>query len=172
MFWTKQTGLRQIRLHWDQQQMTEYIVLLLLFSDFWELTVNKLTRALLRLTKVPVCSLHLSHTVNLKPFQPVLLCKMVFFLFLIVVPASGYTDTNNEQEKTCRHAVCRCDIELVRCMQHYKDIYNTDNLGFTSSCAFPSKFYFTLIWFNHLKALLLHKRLSWRWNCNFEIARV
>ncbi|XP_078352601.1 uncharacterized protein LOC144637412 [Oculina patagonica] len=43
-------------------------------------------------------------------------------------PLSAYTDTSNEDEKKCRHAVCLCDMEMVRCMKHYKNVINTDNI--------------------------------------------
>ncbi|XP_078352609.1 uncharacterized protein LOC144637420 [Oculina patagonica] len=56
-------------------------------------------------------------------------------------PLSAYTDTSNEDEKKCRHAGCLCDMEMVRCMKHYKDSFNSDNVGWESikqrSCAIP-----------------------------------
>ena len=32
-------------------------------------------------------------------------------------------------EKKCRHAVCLCDMEMVRCMGHYKSVIDTDNIS-------------------------------------------
>ena len=34
-----------------------------------------------------------------------------------------------EPEKRCRHAVCLCDMEMVRCMGHYKSVIDTDNIS-------------------------------------------
>ena len=35
---------------------------------------------------------------------------------------------SHEEEKRCRHAVCLCDLEMVRCMGHYKSEIDTDNI--------------------------------------------
>ncbi|XP_078352608.1 uncharacterized protein LOC144637418 isoform X2 [Oculina patagonica] len=56
-------------------------------------------------------------------------------------PVSEYR-TRKVAEKKCRHAVCLCDMEMVRCMKHYKDSFNSDNIGWESlkqrSCAIPA----------------------------------
>ena len=43
------------------------------------------------------------------------------------VPMSEY-DAGHLAEKRCRHAVCLCDMEMVRCMGHYKSVVDTDNI--------------------------------------------
>ena len=57
-------------------------------------------------------------------------------------PLSAYTDTTNENEKKCRRANCLCDLELVRCMRHYREEFDTDNVGWVTvhqrSCALPA----------------------------------
>ena len=65
----------------------------------------------------------------LNPFKLVkILSKIYVHLLIILAPVSEYIDTSNEDEKKCRHANCLCDMEMVRCMKHYKDEINTDNI--------------------------------------------
>jgi len=37
------------------------------------------------------------------------------------------------EANTCRHAVCICDMEMVRCMKHYKDAFSSNNIGWVTS---------------------------------------
>ena len=52
----------------------------------------------------------------------------MYLIFVNVAPVGEYT-TTNIAEKKCRHAVCLCDLEMVRCMGHYKSEINTDNIS-------------------------------------------
>ena len=54
-------------------------------------------------------------------------CRLVF-----VAPVSEYRSSDVEANK-CRHAVCICDMEMVRCMKHYKDTFSSDNVGWVTS---------------------------------------
>ena len=45
---------------------------------------------------------------------------------------SEYRSRDAEANK-CRHAVCICDMEMVRCMKHYKDTFSSDNVGWVTS---------------------------------------
>ncbi|XP_078364327.1 uncharacterized protein LOC144648728 [Oculina patagonica] len=45
-------------------------------------------------------------------------------------PLSQYTDTSNLAEKKCRRAVCQCDMEMVRCMKHYKSEINNKHISY------------------------------------------
>lgn len=47
---------------------------------------------------------------------------------MLVAAVSGYP-TGDAEEKKCAHAVCICDMEMFRCMKHYK---NELNVGRTS----------------------------------------
>ena len=55
----------------------------------------------------------------------------LYELCLIIVnaaPVSEYRASHME-ERRCRHAVCLCDMEMVRCMGHYKRVIDTDNIS-------------------------------------------
>jgi len=41
-------------------------------------------------------------------------------IFITVAPPSEYREGSDE-EKRCRHALCLCDLEMVRCMGHNKN---------------------------------------------------
>ena len=52
-------------------------------------------------------------------------------MYLAIVntaPVSEYS-ARLMKEKKCRHAVCLCDMEMVRCMGHYKSEIDTDNIS-------------------------------------------
>ena len=49
---------------------------------------------------------------------------------LIIVNAAPVSEyrASHVEETRCRHAVCLCDLEMVRCMGHYKSVIDTDNI--------------------------------------------
>ena len=51
-------------------------------------------------------------------------------MYLILVNAAPVSEygAGHLAEKRCRHAVCLCDMEMVRCMGHYKSVIDTDNI--------------------------------------------
>ena len=52
----------------------------------------------------------------------------VYLILVNPAPVSEYR-AGNMAEKKCRHAVCLCDMEMVRCMGHYKSVIDTDNIS-------------------------------------------
>ena len=54
---------------------------------------------------------------------------MLSKIYLIVnaAPVSDYS-ASLVKEKKCRHAVCLCDMEMVRCMGNYKKKIDMDNI--------------------------------------------
>ena len=52
-------------------------------------------------------------------------------MYLIPVNAAPVSEyrARHLEEKKCRHAVCLCDMEMVRCMGHYKRVIDTDNIS-------------------------------------------
>jgi len=53
-----------------------------------------------------------------------LITKDVFFT---VAPLSSYVKGRLE-DKRCRHAACLCEMEMVRCMGHYKNEIDTTKI--------------------------------------------
>ena len=52
-------------------------------------------------------------------------------MYLILVNAAPVReyDAGYLAEKRCRHAVCLCDMDMVRCMGRYKSVIDTDNIS-------------------------------------------
>ena len=48
-------------------------------------------------------------------------------IVVTVAPISEYHQGSDE-EKQCRHALCLCEMELVRCMGHNKDEIDTTRI--------------------------------------------
>ena len=51
----------------------------------------------------------------------------MYLVIVTVDPVRAYTKGRME-EKQCRHAVCLCDLEMVRCMGHYKNEIDTTKI--------------------------------------------
>jgi len=48
-------------------------------------------------------------------------------IFITLAALSEYREGSDE-EKRCRHALCLCDLEMVRCMGHNKNEIDTANI--------------------------------------------
>ena len=52
----------------------------------------------------------------------------MYLTLVNAAPVSEYR-AGDMAEKKCRHAVCLCDMEMVRCMGHYQSVIDTDNIS-------------------------------------------
>jgi len=50
-------------------------------------------------------------------------------IFITVARLSEYREGSDE-EKRCRHALCLCDLEMVRCMGHNKNEIDTAKISY------------------------------------------
>ena len=50
-------------------------------------------------------------------------------LILITVAALSEYREGSDEEKRCRHALCLCDLEMVRCMGHNKNEIDTTKIS-------------------------------------------
>ena len=48
----------------------------------------------------------------------------MYLIFITVAPLSEFSE-GSDDEKQCRHALCLCELELVRCMGHNKNEIDT-----------------------------------------------
>ena len=48
----------------------------------------------------------------------------IYLLLIAVAPLSEFREGSDE-ERRCRHALCLCELEMVRCMGHNKDEIDT-----------------------------------------------
>ena len=51
----------------------------------------------------------------------------MYLIFITVAPLSEYT-AGSDDEKQCRHALCLCELEMVRCMGHNKNEIDTTKI--------------------------------------------
>ena len=61
-------------------------------------------------------------------------------ILIAAAPLSEYLEGSDE-EKQCRHALCLCEMELVRCMGHNKDEIDTTRI-LHQQCNVTGKIYF------------------------------
>ena len=59
-------------------------------------------------------------------FNQYFISKM-YLVFFTVAPLSSYVKGRLE-DKRCRHATCLCEMEMVRCMGHYKNEIDTTKI--------------------------------------------
>ena len=82
-----------------------------------------------------------SNALHSKPSQLAILFNKIL---VVVAPASEYRTTNDEEEKKCGYSACLCDMEMVRCTVYYKNDFNTDKIGWsTTKCAITGTLFFT-----------------------------
>ena len=51
----------------------------------------------------------------------------IYLLLIPVAPLSEFREGSDE-ERRCRHALCLCELEMVRCMGHNKDEIDTTKI--------------------------------------------
>jgi len=61
-------------------------------------------------------------------------------IFITVAPLSEYREGSDE-EKRCRHALCLCDLEMVRCMGLNKNEIDTTKISY-QKCTIKGKISF------------------------------
>ena len=50
------------------------------------------------------------------------------YVILFTVAALSEYREESDEEKQCRHALCLCEMEMVRCMGHNKDEIDTTRI--------------------------------------------
>ena len=70
--------------------------------------------------------------------------EMYLYILVIVAPMNEYRTTDAEERK-CGYSVCLCDMEMVRCMEYYKNDFNANKItkiGWsTTRCAITGTFF-------------------------------
>ena len=51
-------------------------------------------------------------------------------MILITVAALSEYRVGSDEEKQCRHALCLCELEMVRCMGHNKNEIDTTKISY------------------------------------------
>lgn len=73
----------------------------------------------------------------------VIIFSDIYFYLVIVAPVSEYR-TSNVEKKQCKHAVCLCDMEMVRCMTHYQNEINLKKINH-QRCNLPGNIFICLV---------------------------